>query len=107
MQGSTALYWTGNEAADRPYDAWLRVPQRDSLVRFGAPSATTRAPVSLEGPAPLQQSRPTGQPRVSLARLSNAGTTAGKPASQMTDEELMAIIGEGQAKEAEERKPSN
>jgi hypothetical protein len=39
--------------------------------------------------------------------LSNAGTTTGKPASQMTDEELMAIIGEGQAKEAEERKPSN
>jgi len=32
---------------------------------------------------------------------------AAKPASQMTDEELMAVIREGQAKEAEERKPSN
>jgi hypothetical protein len=42
-----------------------------------------------------------------LAAVEYAGTTGSKPANEMSDEELMAIIREGQAKEAEERKPSN
>jgi hypothetical protein len=35
------------------------------------------------------------------------GSRPSKPANEMSDEELMAIIREGQAKEAEERKPRN
>jgi hypothetical protein len=42
-----------------------------------------------------------------LAAIEHAATIASKPPDQMTDEELMVIIREGQAKEAEERKLSN
>jgi hypothetical protein len=42
-----------------------------------------------------------------LAAIEYAGTVGGKPPDQMTDEELMAIIREGQAKEAEARKLTN
>jgi hypothetical protein len=42
-----------------------------------------------------------------LAAVEYAGTNGSKPANEMSDEELMAIIREGQAKEAEERKLRN
>jgi hypothetical protein len=42
-----------------------------------------------------------------LAAIEYAGITSSKPPDQMSDEELIAIIREGQAKEAEERKLRN
>ena len=51
--------------------------------------------------------RPAPYVHLRLAPIEHAATISSKPPDQMTDEELMAIIREGQAKEAEERKPSN
>ena len=56
------------------------------------------------------RTRERGTMRAALITDSDDGEEAVEMARnfpQMTDEELMAIIGEGQAKEAEERKPSN
>jgi hypothetical protein len=41
-----------------------------------------------------------------LAAIEHAATISSKPPDQMTDEELMAIIREGQAKDAGEKSPS-
>jgi hypothetical protein len=101
--------------------------------RKGAPNKATaarQAEISASGEAPLDymirvmrdQSAPDGRrdemakaaapyvhPR--LAAIEHAGTLSGKPLSQMSDDELMAIINEGQAKDArdfgEERERSH
>jgi len=51
--------------------------------------------------------RPAPYVHLRLAPIEHAATISSKPPDQMTDEELMAIIREGQAKEAEERKLTN
>jgi hypothetical protein len=72
-------------SGDAPLDYMIRV-MRDE----GAPDG--RRDEMAKAAAPYVHPR--------LAAIEYAGTLSGKPLSQMTDEELMAIISEGQAKDA-------
>ena len=95
-----------------------RVPNKATAERQAAIAASGEAPldymirVMRDESAPVERrdemakaAAPYVHPR--LAAIEYAGTLSGKPPDQMSDEELMAIIREGQAKEAEERKLTN
>jgi hypothetical protein len=113
--------------AKRPISCEAEVNRIGTKARFGTvPTAERQAAIAASGETPLdymirvmrdqsasverrdemaKAAAPYVHPR--LAAIEYAGIISGKPPDQMTDEQLMAIIREGQAKEAEERKLRN